>query len=239
MPDRITRIRTDLQLIFRYWWAVVVGLVISGLGTLATLGIELAIPLWAWAFIAVSGFFAAMFLALHRRGTELAVVIAEKDALVSSTLATEVGPTYKMFDIQNSRDIHIFNPQQSIGPPEPVEEDLKSDFIKGRTVDIVMVPRIGGLIEGKTFEDCTIRGPAILMGTGDNNHMDNCTFDYGHGDADSIMWFRTRLEEFVVGAIGLRNCTFRRCVFVGIGIGVRKDSGLPATIRAIPPKRPN
>jgi TIR domain len=93
------------------------------------------------------------------------------------------------------------------------------------------------LIENREFQDCEIIGPALIF------PMD-CTFDHcgWGGDPDAILWeiplrrvteIRSNGSEASfyeptrkIGAIAVRNCTFRHCRFRGIGV-----AGPPALIQ--------
>ena len=84
-----------------------------------------------------------------------------------------------------------------------------------RIVDLVSDDDI---ITGRTFEDCTIYGPAVLTLLNDVT-MDSNTFE---GSRDALFWELPEERERVIGAIGLRDCRFRRCVFRRIGIAGKR-----------------
>ena len=72
-----------------------------------------------------------------------------------------------------------------------------------------------GLIEGKTFIDCRLEGPAVIMPVG-ACEFDACDMGYSGGDVRNLMLAPVGAEK-VIGAIAFRDCTFRRCKFFAVG----------------------
>lgn len=77
-------------------------------------------------------------------------------------------------------------------------------------------------IVGRTFEDCTIYGPSIMLPMGESNFEHNA-FESppkadGSPDLEGLFWTVPQGPEFIVGCIGVLDCTFRRCNFRLIGI---------------------
>jgi len=72
-----------------------------------------------------------------------------------------------------------------------------------------------GLIEGKTFIDCRLEGPAVMMPVG-ACEFDACDMGYSGGDVRNLMLAPVGAEK-VIGAIAFRDCTFRRCKFFAVG----------------------
>jgi hypothetical protein len=71
-----------------------------------------------------------------------------------------------------------------------------------------------GVLDGHTFVECHIKGPAILALLGEPVLTD-C--DFG-GDASQILWeVDTKTRPSVVGVIVADHCTFVGCVFEGVG----------------------
>lgn len=68
-----------------------------------------------------------------------------------------------------------------------------------------------------TFENCTIHGPAVIV-LQDSN-LNHCTFE---GTEEGLLWDLGD-RRFVIGAIGLINCTLVGCRLQGIGIAVPPD----------------
>ena len=72
-----------------------------------------------------------------------------------------------------------------------------------------------GLIEGKTFIDCRLEGPAVIMPVG-ACEFDACDMGYSGGDVRNLLLAPVGAEK-VIGVIAFRNCTFRRCNFFAVG----------------------
>lgn len=94
---------------------------------------------------------------------------------------------------------------------------------KGRTVYRRQTIRLVDLPTGENvslqnmvFEDCLLQGPAVLW-SHDENLLDGCLIN-------PEMFWAVRHLVFGVGAIGLRNITFRRCRFKEVGIVVSTDA---------------
>lgn len=68
-------------------------------------------------------------------------------------------------------------------------------------------------IEGKTFTDCVIEGPAI-MAVMNRTHFDNCNM--GAVTNPRSLLYRP-LGEKLAGVVGMSNCRFVRCRFVQVG----------------------
>lgn len=69
------------------------------------------------------------------------------------------------------------------------------------------------LIEGVTFENCTLVGPAVIIMLGNCNLQDS-GFD---GDREAVLW-PLGDRELVVGAIGLVSCNLVGCRLQRIGL---------------------
>lgn len=83
-----------------------------------------------------------------------------------------------------------------------------------RIVDLVHPREIG--ISDLQAQGVTFLGPAIVAA------LDGCTiqggsWDHGGGGIDAILWEVESARTFVIGAIGLHNCSFVNCAFVQIG----------------------
>ena len=68
-------------------------------------------------------------------------------------------------------------------------------------------------IEGKTFTDCVIEGPAVVASLGGTT-FESCVMGAAR-DANSLLF--TPRGPRLVGVIGLKDCPFVRCRFVQIG----------------------
>lgn len=73
----------------------------------------------------------------------------------------------------------------------------------------------GAIIEGRTFTDCMIEGPALMLVL-DGVHFDSTNFGETGGDVRNML-FRP-MATMAIGAIPVRNCTFRNCRFIALGI---------------------
>ena len=71
------------------------------------------------------------------------------------------------------------------------------------------------LLEGLTFENCQIVGPAVL-GVLNNNTFVNCNWE---GPPEAIIW-EVPEDRPVLGVIGLQTCTFAGCHFQRISMAM-------------------
>ena len=92
---------------------------------------------------------------------------------------------------------------------------LSATYVQGLPFRLVDIPRVRGIVDSRTFENCTIYGPAVIVIFGGS--LTSCVFDTADGAPASLLWRAS--QTTVVGAIGLRNCTFRNCRFKGRGVG--------------------
>lgn len=97
-------------------------------------------------------------------------------------------------------------------------EHLTAKYLSGHTFKITDLLPYGNVVQGRTFEDCTIHGPAILN-VGGVGHMHECTFDAPSKDAVYILTDNKQ----ALGIIIMRDCSFKKCRFVDIGILGGKD----------------
>ena len=73
----------------------------------------------------------------------------------------------------------------------------------------------GAMLEGRTFTDCTIEGPAVMLVL-ENVSFDRTNFGPTGGDLRNML-FRP-MGEMGIGAVPVRNCTFTNCRFQLLGI---------------------
>jgi hypothetical protein len=78
----------------------------------------------------------------------------------------------------------------------------------------------GGVIEGRTFTDCVIEGPAVMVVLG-GTLFDGVNFGATGGDLRNML-FRP-LGNMAIGAIPVRDCVFRNCQFQTVGITGNDD----------------
>lgn len=76
-------------------------------------------------------------------------------------------------------------------------------------------------IEGKTFIDCRIHGPAVIVPVS-GCQFDSCSMGAPDGDMRNLM-FQPLGPSKITGAIALLNCRFERCNFLGIGYSGGQD----------------
>lgn len=69
-------------------------------------------------------------------------------------------------------------------------------------------------IEGKTFTDCVIEGPAV-MAVMNGTQFESCAMGTTT-DARTLL-YRPVSREKMAGVIGMSNCRFVRCQFVQVG----------------------
>lgn len=87
--------------------------------------------------------------------------------------------------------------------------------LRNRVVKIMdLVSKEGGL-EGYTFLNCQINGPAVLA------FLDAVRFQHNSFDTpdwDAVLWEVLPSRPRVIGAIGVTNCNFDGCRLTHIGI---------------------
>ena len=74
----------------------------------------------------------------------------------------------------------------------------------------------GAVIEGRTFSDCLIEGPAVMLAL-DGVNFESTNFGPTGGDVRNML-FRPMTGRMAIGSIPVRNCTFRNCQFHTLGI---------------------
>jgi len=122
--------------------------------------------------------------------------------------------------------------------PEMAEQKYIPDsYIRGRLINLLDLLPPGGapIISNRTIEDCEIRGPAMIVILGPVT-ISGANFD---GDINSL-FVDVPPNRQIVGAIGLRDCVFRRCRFTAIGIiGTKEEiDNAKKGFILINPKRP-
>jgi hypothetical protein len=70
-------------------------------------------------------------------------------------------------------------------------------------------------IENRTFIECLIEGPAVLLPLSGCN-FDSCDMGDAQGDPRTLM-LKPVGPDRVIGTIAIRNCKFIRCRFLGVG----------------------
>ncbi len=107
-------------------------------------------------------------------------------------------------------------------PPRPIAEDLTAATFSGQSISLFDLFRESlrttgrPMISGKTFTDCTIEGPAVMLAL-KNVVFDACDMGYtGNGDVRALL-LMPMAKNRVIGAIAIEDCRFERCNFFMIG----------------------
>ena len=69
-----------------------------------------------------------------------------------------------------------------------------------------------GVLDGFVFENCDLKGPAVVVPQGSNFASSRLV-----GDPDALLWEIPPDRTEVIGAILVRNCTFEDCTFMNVG----------------------
>lgn len=100
--------------------------------------------------------------------------------------------------------------------PFASNQELSASYIDGKSLYLSDLTRQNWIVRNRTFENCFIRGPAVvavMVGT----DFINCSFAEG-GDQKSLVWPVGPGRADHVGAIGLEGCIFRNCTFLRVGL---------------------
>ncbi|WGM38293.1 hypothetical protein [Caulobacter sp. NIBR1757] len=105
-------------------------------------------------------------------------------------------------------------------PGWKVAEDLTVDHFSGVAVSLFDLYRERlrqgqSVVSGITFENCRIEGPAVMLVIG-GCHFHGVDFGSAGGDIRTLV-LRPASPNGVVGAIPVRDCTFRGGHLFGIG----------------------
>jgi len=104
-------------------------------------------------------------------------------------------------------------------------EEFAESYVHGKYFKIADLADTQNIIEGRTFEDCWIYGPAVLWPQEHNDISLNNEFQASPEQA--FMVGTSNVGNVVgpgTGIIVLRDCKFRHCHFVGVTfIGVEDD----------------
>ena len=71
------------------------------------------------------------------------------------------------------------------------------------------------MIVGKTFIDCRLEGPAVLIPVG-GCQFDACDMGFSGGDPRNLLLSPVGPDK-VIGAVAFKDCTFLRCNFFAVG----------------------
>ena len=106
-------------------------------------------------------------------------------------------------------------------PVKPVPPDHAVAAFRGEAVSLFEVFKANliatrqQVIQGKTFTDCQIEGPAVLLALG-GVVFDGCDMGYAAGDPKALL-LMPMAKNRVIGAIAMQDCRFERCNFVSVG----------------------
>ncbi len=73
----------------------------------------------------------------------------------------------------------------------------------------------GVAIEGRSFVDCILVGPAVLIPTAETR-FGNCNFGDVEGDVRNL--FLSAAGTRIIGGLSVAGCVFERCLFHGVGL---------------------
>jgi len=96
-------------------------------------------------------------------------------------------------------------------PPPTADRQFRDEVVRIAQLTVNTV-----ILEGLTFQNCRIIGPAVLVPQGQTSLV-HCGFDTPNVDA--VFWDIPPTRSFVVGAIAIVDCTFSSCTFSQIGLG--------------------
>jgi hypothetical protein len=105
--------------------------------------------------------------------------------------------------------------------PNATDDDLAQDLIENRRLSLfevfrVTLQRSGGqmIVRGKTFRNCTLEGPCVLLTTG-GSAIENCMLGDALGDMRNLMLVPA--GDKVIGALVYDQCRFENCHFSNVG----------------------
>ena len=107
------------------------------------------------------------------------------------------------------------------------EHELRSNHLQGKTIKIAVLVE-DGCIYGRTFTDCVIHGPAIVVASDYTYFAEPVFKTYGSNLHLSIPFEdgKTQVTDLPAGIIVTQKCTFTRCTFVRIGFVATPDQVL-------------
>ena len=91
--------------------------------------------------------------------------------------------------------------------------------IEGRSFRIVDLTGADRVIANKTFLNCTIYGPAVVVLV-NGGELTDCSLG---GPPDALLWSIDENRDWVIGAVAADNCSFIGCNFQGVGFAGKPD----------------
>ena len=77
------------------------------------------------------------------------------------------------------------------------------------------LPVSAGIVRGRTFVNCQLLGPAVLL-AGEGVQLNECHLGDSQGDIRNLL-FRPLSTQRMIGPIGFEHCTFQACAFAAVG----------------------
>ncbi len=125
---------------------------------------------------------------------------------------------------QSDRQRPTYTAPNGITRPIATYDELQlQKVIRGRALLLQDIPRApdSPWIEGFTFEDCIVLGPAVIAIT--DQLIIECVFGIEDEDIGTILWKMPKNQKRI-GAIGFRRTVFKNCFFQGIGVAGSRDA---------------
>lgn len=92
---------------------------------------------------------------------------------------------------------------------------------RGEVIRLAELTVTTNVLNGLTFINCSVVGPGVLVPVA-NVSFQHCS--WGSPDLQAIFWLIEPGRTFVVGGIGVQDCTFSACRFDQVGVA--GDEGL-------------
>ena len=131
--------------------------------------------------------------------------------------------------------------QTAAMPPRPIPEDHSVDHFEGKAISLFELFKANllktrqPLIRGKTFIDCTIEGPAVLLAL-DGVNFDACNMGYASAGPRSLI-LMPMAKYSVVGPIAVADCLFKGCSFFAVGY-TGSDAFIDRLLQVLDPETP-
>lgn len=111
--------------------------------------------------------------------------------------------------------------------PKPIENQAlraggKTHFER-ETVRLRDVVNEDGLLVDKTFIDCTVIGPAVLIAQGEGTVIDAPTFIVDGTATEDAVYIKAKRGQKFTGFVGVKDCLFRRCRFIRVALVVSDE----------------
>ena len=87
-------------------------------------------------------------------------------------------------------------------------------FFVGRAIRLVDLADLQNVIADRTFEDCLILGPGVMVPS-DATVFKDCGIE---GPADSFVIELAESQNAIMGAMKVSNCVFKKCRFSRLGV---------------------